>query len=141
MTFEPQIQPSIRLDSFHLAKLDFNLNETHWEKDEITDTQFKINFTHLLDDERDNYFGVLFKIFIQNPDNSVILNFDFIGHFESFGVKINSETLNSEFFKFAAPAIIFPYIRSFVSNFTLNSGFKPIILPTINFQASKKVED
>jgi preprotein translocase subunit SecB len=37
-----------------------------------------------------------------------------------------------------APAIAYPFFRTFVSNLTLNAGYDPIILPTINFQALAK---
>lgn len=39
----------------------------------------------------------------------------------------------SNFPKINAPAIAFPYIRAFISNLTLQSGFDPVILPSINF--------
>lgn len=141
-TYEPSEQPIIRLDSFHLSRLDFNLDEQFWETHELKDTKFKINFTHLTKEDKENYFGVLFKVFIQNTEKTIDLNFDFIGHFEVKGQKIESETLeNNPFFRFNAPAIVFPYIRTFVSNFMLNSGFKPIILPSINFTNSKLTDD
>lgn len=91
--------------------------------------------------EKDNYFGILFEVNIQNDDKSIKLFFEFIGHFEVTGMKIERDSLDENpFFKFNAPAIVFPYIRSFVSNFILNAGFKPIILPSLNFTNVKKIE-
>lgn len=46
---------------------------------------------------------------------------------------ISEEFKLSNFPKINAPAIAFPYLRAFVSNLTLQSGFEPIILPSINF--------
>lgn len=33
-----------------------------------------------------------------------------------------------------APAIAYPFLRSFVSTLTLNAGYSPVVLPTVNFQ-------
>jgi len=140
-TYEPEIQPTIRLDSFHLSRLDFNLNEQAWQVQEFKDPQFKVTFTHLTNSDKENYFGILFSLFIKNEDESLDFNFDFIGHFEVKGLTIDPLTLETNsFFRFSAPAIIFPYIRSFVSTFMMNSGFKPIILPSLNFTDSKLVD-
>ncbi|HAN13397.1 MAG TPA: protein export chaperone secb [Bacteroides sp.] len=36
------------------------------------------------------------------------------------------------FFNSSAPAILFPYIRAYITSLTALSGIQPIILPTIN---------
>ena len=36
---------------------------------------------------------------------------------------------------FGAPALLFPYIRAYVSNITALSGMQPIIMPTLNMVA------
>lgn len=46
---------------------------------------------------------------------------------------INMDFLTSHFTKINAPAIAYPYLRSYVSFICLNSGLEPAILPTINF--------
>ena len=46
---------------------------------------------------------------------------------------INEKFINSHFPIVNAPAIAFPYIRSFLSNLSLNAGYLPSILPSINF--------
>lgn len=38
----------------------------------------------------------------------------------------------NKFIALNAPAILFPYVRSFVSCLTAQSGMEPIILPTVN---------
>jgi len=138
--FEPEVQPSLRLDSFHLADLKFHIDQKFWQTHELTDTSFKVNFTHIVKDDDKNYFGILFKVFLQNEDKSIELNFEFIGHFEAKGIQIKEDSIETnQFFRFSAPAIVFPYIRTFVSNFILTAGFKPIILPTLNFTNSKPI--
>ena len=142
MALEPSTQTAIRLDSFHVSKLDFNIDSSLWQTQELNETQFKINFQHLIKDSDKGYFGVLFKIYVQNENKTIDIYCEFIGHFEAKGMEIDMEILDSNmFFKHSAPAILFPYIRAFISNFTLNAGFKPLILPSINFYDTKVIEE
>ncbi|WP_222708016.1 protein-export chaperone SecB [Algibacter pacificus] len=46
---------------------------------------------------------------------------------------ISEEFKLSDFPKINAPAIAFPYLRAYISNLTLQSGFEPVMLPSINF--------
>jgi len=48
-----------------------------------------------------------------------------------FGDKEGLDNLNSFFFM-NAPALLFPYLRAFISTLTNLSGFEPINLPTLN---------
>lgn len=65
---------------------------------------------------------------VENSDNSIDLKFNIVGYFE-FDGDIDSV---KPFLAKNAPAIMFPYIRSYVSTITALSGMAPIILPTIN---------
>jgi len=47
--------------------------------------------------------------------------------------EIDDEFKNSHFPYVNTPAIGFPFLRAFVSFMTLNAGYKPLILPSINF--------
>lgn len=55
--------------------------------------------------------------------------------------KIDIEFLQTHFVKLNAPAIVYPFVRSFVSNLSVNAGFPAIILPAINFASEKSSED
>ncbi|WP_323169881.1 protein-export chaperone SecB [Pseudomonas bubulae] len=48
---------------------------------------------------------------------------------------IDLDFINKDFAYVNAPAIAYPYLRTFISNFTLNAGYSPIMLPSINFVA------
>jgi len=48
-----------------------------------------------------------------------------------FDNKVDKETLNKLFY-INAPALLFPYIRAYISALTSLSGIKPITLPTLN---------
>jgi preprotein translocase subunit SecB len=43
------------------------------------------------------------------------------------------------FFTKNAPAIIFPYIRAFISSLSVQSGHKPIVIPTLNLTGLTQV--
>ena len=55
---------------------------------------------------------------------------------------IDEKFKQSDFLTVNAPAIAFPYVRSYISNLTLQSGFSPIILPSVNFvKLAKKIDN
>ncbi|QUE76220.1 protein-export chaperone SecB [Stutzerimonas stutzeri] len=37
-----------------------------------------------------------------------------------------------------APAIAYPFLRAFISNLTLNCGYSPVMLPSVNFVELRK---
>lgn len=51
------------------------------------------------------------------------------GIFELDGIDIDKREIYAEV---NAVAILFPYIRALVSNFTANANVAPLILPTVN---------
>ena len=55
--------------------------------------------------------------------------------------EITDDFKESYFPKVNAPAIAYPYLRSYVSFVILNSGYEALILPTINFQAMSNQQD
>lgn len=46
---------------------------------------------------------------------------------------ITDEFKQSNFVKVNAPAIAYPFLRAYLANLMLSSGFDPLMLPTINF--------
>ncbi len=75
-------------------------------------------------------FIIGFKIEINETMFSIALEMAFIFETDS---KIDENFKDSSFLKINAPAIAFPYIRAYISNLTLQSGYDSIILPSINF--------
>jgi preprotein translocase subunit SecB len=94
------------------------------------ENSYDLNIGQFYPEDEPNNFSVRFKIKINDKE------FDFkcesIFNF-SLDDNISEEFKISDFPKINAPAIAFPYLRAFISNFTLQSGFDPIILPSINF--------
>lgn len=62
---------------------------------------------------------------------------EYVSHFRTSD-PIDDKFKNSHFPTINAPAVAFPFLRSFVSTLMLNAGYDPVILPDINF-ADKKI--
>jgi len=94
-------------------------------------------------DELSKEFTIKFKVKVSNTSEFTLsIVYDCIFITDS---PINDEFKNSHFPNVNAPAIAYPYLRSYISFLTLNSGYEPAILPTINFtsflQQSKEMNE
>lgn len=80
--------------------------------------------------EKDKLYMLELDVSVEDKENEFKVHAHIIAHFE-FDSDINEEMKNI-FFKINAPAILFPYVRAYISTLTSLSGIKPIIIPTIN---------
>lgn len=85
---------------------------------------------------------------LNKKDSTFILN---LGVAIKDSDKLNIEILSESFFKYSnidddklsnflylnAPAIMFPYLRAYISSLTALSGINPITLPTLNLSGLK----
>lgn len=78
-----------------------------------------------------NGFIIVFDLKIEIGDKHILV-VKYLSKFET-DEDIVGEERNSPFLSINAPAIAYPFLRAYVANFLLSSGFDPIILPTINF--------
>lgn len=67
---------------------------------------------------------------IEDENKSFNVEIDAVANY-TFNNKTELENL-SNFFYTNAPALLFPYIRAYISTLTNLSGFEPINLPTLN---------
>ena len=102
------------------------------EQENLEDN-FNLKFTSAFSEDEVKKFIVKFDV-VLTSDNGVSISLEYVGLFET-EVDITEEFQKGKFVTVNAPAIIFPYLRSFVTTFTVNAGLAPVILPTINFQA------
>lgn len=100
---------------------------------EKEDDSFEIKPQAVINREK-GQFHINIDIEINDSENSFSLKMFAVGVFE-FEVEKEEYLLN--FMSINGPAIIFPYIRSFVSSFTSLSGFDTITLPTLNLSGFK----
>lgn len=82
----------------------------------------------------DNFY-VIFALTLKTDEGAVI-KITFRSQFIA-DAPLDEEFKKSSFALISAPAIAYPYLRTFVSNFTLNSGYAPIMLPSVNFVAMR----
>lgn len=113
--------------SLHLEKVTEG-NQTN-PSDHNPNYELKINV--FSDNDNQKIFGVIFSLGLTHHQEFK-LQIDYLAWFES-PENLTPDDLDSPFAYINAPAIAFPFLRSFVSLLTLNSGFKPAILPTVNF--------
>lgn len=102
---------------------------------EDRNNKFEFDFEVKYDDVEDNVFYIIFTFEIEHPKDFK-LTAKYVSIFKTSD-KIDDKFRASEFTTINAPAIAFPFLRSFVATITLNSGFTPAILPSINFMDFK----
>ncbi len=81
----------------------------------------------------DNIFTLTLTIKIIQEENGFNMSFTISAEYE-----YNTIDDNFDFLYINAPAILFPYIRAYITSITSLSGFSPIILPTLNLIALKE---
>ncbi len=102
----------------------------------ITDGEFEVNIQHItqINDDNENLFRTVFIINITGKDNSFSLQVQAMGNFEILG-KI-PKNVKDNYLNISSPSIIYPYVRAYISNITLQSGMHPITIPPMNFAAN-----
>ncbi|MCK5136252.1 MAG: protein-export chaperone SecB [Bacteroidales bacterium] len=114
----------------------FQIVETHIVKKEGQEVSGNIHLDFnprgkILKDQ--NLYKILLGITIHDDDESIKANVEAIGYFE-FSDSIDQDTLDNLFYV-NAPAILFPYIRAYISTLTNLSGIETVTLPTINLSS------
>ena len=67
---------------------------------------------------------------INDENNALIIKIKAQGFFEfESDIKPKEKDI---FFRTSAPAILFPYVRAYITTLSSLSGVKPVILPTLN---------
>jgi preprotein translocase subunit SecB len=97
--------------------------------EKIKNLQFSLGTAFSADDLKS--FLIIFDLILKVDDDRV-LTIKYLSQFQA-DEEITEEYRKSHFFSVNAPAIAYPFLRAYVANFMLSSGFDPMILPTINF--------
>lgn len=109
---------------------------TDIDKTEGRENIFDFNFEVKYEDTQDDLFYIVFDLKLEHPKDFKLFT-KYACAFKT-SEKIDSSFTESDFTIVNAPAIAFPFLRSFIATITLNSGFTPAILPAINFMNFKK---
>lgn len=108
--------------SLEAIESDSSLEQSHDELD--------LHVGQFFPDGKENIFGIGFKISFQQEGYSIKAEMRFFFETDS---PITEEFKNGLFPIVNAPAIAFPYLRSFLSILTMQAGYPPVMLPSINF--------
>jgi len=118
---------NFRLREYKIFKSIIDIKEISSKKSKLS-VSFNSNAEEI---PNTNSFKLEIDTKITNDIETLTINVVIVGLFE-----FDSNLENKEnFFKINAPAILFPYIRAYISTLTALSGIPPIILPTLNIAA------
>jgi len=93
--------------------------------------KMEFSFSTAFSDENPKRFLIIFNLKLK-IGSEYLLTVCHLSQFET-DEDMGENERRSPFLSVNAPAIAYPFLRAFVSNLLLNSGFDPVILPTINF--------
>lgn len=113
---------SFQFKNYIISKAQFEIDNANIG----TDLQFEIEPSVEKTDE--SRFVITLDIQVSDSEKHMKFTFTISGFFECTANDAN--VIN--YMSVNGPAIIFPYIRAYVTNMTALSGIKPIIIPTLN---------
>ena len=116
----------IQLDNWKIINVNFESLKEKRRKE----NSFDLSTGHFFPKELDKSFGVGFEVDIKDKFFDLIVEAIFMFKLDE---DITEDFKLSDFPKINAPAIAFPFLRAYISNLTLQSGYDPVILPSINF--------
>lgn len=132
----PQIQRKITFRSFQVSKCSFQTRETA-EEDGMKNLQIGLRYWNEFPNDDNRTFYVVFELETTSEAVSVSVTSKSL-----FGtdIPIDSDFRESSFAKINAPAIAFPFLRSFLQTLCINAGIPPIVLPAYNFSKLSRKE-
>lgn len=122
----------LQLETWKVTELSFLIREGR-----VGDGGFQINLGNKFPNESIDVFVVSFDLSINDPRFELKLKASFVFRCDQ---PVTEEFKTSDFPRVNAPAIAFPFLRAYISNFTLQSGINPLVLPSINFVELAKGE-
>ena len=122
-----------QLISTRAIELSLNSKGASFNNDYILDFKHKIfRIEEPRDEEEKRIFIVEFDAKVSNTPKSLNLTIKYHVIFRCEH-EITKEYLISPGIQINSPAIGFPFLRSFITTISVNAGYPPIILPSINF--------
>ena len=116
---------AFKLDSYHFTKasLDFNIPN---------DAELNISFsTKGVFHSKDAYYDLVFDVTVECGETGTeVIKVSCEASF-SFGNNVSIEDIPDYFYPNSL-AIVFPYVRAFVSTISLQANVQPVVLPTVN---------
>ena len=114
--------------------INFVVPKFMFEKKNVESDNFEI-LPKAVISRKNNQFHINVDVEITNLNNSLVLKMVCVGIFK---YNTDDENLLLSFMSLNGPAIVFPYIRSFISSMSSLSGFETITLPTLNLSGYRE---
>lgn len=119
----------LKLLDYRVVSLNLETIESDSSLEQSFD-ELDLHVGQIFPEDKENIFGVGFKIGFQQEGYSLKTEMRFFFETDS---PITEEFKKSSFPIINAPAIAFPYLRSFLSIVTMQAGYPPVMIPSINF--------
>lgn len=133
----PEIQSAIRFEKFNITKCNITASPD-LKYEDLKDIAIEFEFGTGFSSSEKKKFSVSFIISLRKKDDSKLsLEVEALSVFKTKDI-ITADFKNSNFALINAPAIAFPFLRSFIQTICVNIGIPPIILPSFNFAAAQK---
>ncbi len=123
----------LKFNRYVIDTINFKLNSEYKENEEGIEVVFDFDSDFHIDiDNGTMKVELCASIFKNAVENAYPfeMSVKMIGYFS-----IEGDTSYLEKFKSNAVAILFPYLRSLISTYTVNANISPIILPAMNINA------
>ena len=114
----------------------FHIDEFFIKRDPVKEgkPEFDFNPKGLVNNENGTFLLTM-DFSVKDSNDAYHINCKCVGYFK-FKVEENDELTLSNYFYTNAPAIVFPYIRSYIASVTALSGLPAVHLPLVNFPKS-----
>ncbi|MDR1198444.1 MAG: protein-export chaperone SecB [Prevotellaceae bacterium] len=122
----------VKTAEFRLKKYKVIRSNIELKSNELPDHEFSIEINPS-GEKQNKYFHLKLDVSIKDKKDVYNVFVSILGEFE-FKEDINDIT---DYFLINAPAILFPYVRAYVSSLTSISGITTVIIPTLNLTALK----
>lgn len=119
----------ISLTSFGV--LTFDCQRHPPSSDQTKEIKLNLRYSANFDQQSTRQFMIVFRLELNHPGQFYIQT-TYAAWFQT-NSPIEASFRSSDFVSINAPAIAYPYLRSFISTFTTNAGLQVAILPTVNF--------
>lgn len=114
---------------YRVSKVSFTLEDSYKVQNEEFNQNIEVACNY--DTENNRLVEVKLDITINSKDNALNFFVSIKGGFEAD--KDVSDELFDYLSKHNAPAILYPFARAIITNYTAQANIPPIILPAINF--------
>ncbi|MFU0833858.1 MAG: hypothetical protein ACFWUC_13105 [Oscillospiraceae bacterium] len=131
---------SLQFNGYNILNFNFTMNPDAIKKNS---REVGIGFDYSYNEKDESHFSILLTCYINDKKTLPIKKADEDIPFSLVLTVEGSFTVNETSNKYLpnAIAILFPYLRSFISTVTAQSGMPPFILPTYNILALLKEDN